>query len=191
MGRIGPAKPGDPVLGLLVAPFGVALLWLAVKATGLHHPDDGFWAPLLASAGVAVLAGALWLTVKGVTGRAVIEIGPDGVIVQRLRPARDVQRIGWQDLVALHHGALGDKHPVIRLEYSLPPGPDVPGHVQMPRRTGLLALPRHGFDLADEAVLALLRQGAEAAGLRLEEKAGVPVFGRRSWVVAYRDDTVT
>lgn len=189
--RIGPARPGDPVLGLLVAPFGAGLLWLAFKAAGLRHPDDGLWAPLLAAAGLAVLAGAAWLARKGVTGRAALEIGPDGLTVQQLRPARAVRRIGWGELVALHHGGLGDKHPLIRLEYRLPPAPDAPGHVPMPRRTAMLALPRHGLEVADPALLALLRQGAEEAGLHLEEKAGIPVLGRVSWVVRHSDRTST
>lgn len=189
--RIGPAKPGDPVLGLIVAPFGGLLLWLAVKATGLQHPDDRLWAPLLAAMGLAVLAGAAWLAVKGVSGRAALEIVAEGVTVERLRPARAEQRIDWRDLVALHHGALGDKHPLIRLEYRLPPAPDAPGHVEMPQRRATVTLPRHGFDVTDDAVLALLRQGAEAAGLVLQEKAGLPVFGRRSWVVRHSDETLT
>lgn len=189
--RIGPAKPGDPILALIVAPFGLAFCWFAIRAAAMPHPDDRAWAPWLAAVGVAILACALWLALKGVTARATLEIRPEGVVYRRLRPVSAELRLGWGDLVALHHGGLGDRHPMIRLEYWLPPAPVGPGLVEMPRRTAKVILPRHGFEMTDEAILALLRHAAEAAGVRLVTKSGVPVLGRSSWVVDHTCESVT
>lgn len=188
---IGPAPPGDPILGLLVAVLGAVFLFFALSIAAMSAAEGWVWALGPAAIGLALFAAAAWVAVKGITGRAALEIGPEGVAVHWLRPARGVQRMAFEDLVALHYGGLGDKHPVIRLEYHLPAVPDAPGHVPLPRGRARVALPRHGFEVSDLTLLTQVRQAAEAAGLRFVEKTGVPVFGRRSWVVDHRDDTVT
>lgn len=180
MVRIGPAKPGDPVLGLLMAPFGLLLIWWAGKAAVMPHPNDRAYAIWFAVAGVSLIALALWMAAKGVTGRMALRLEDSALVLERLRPVGAKVVIPRAQIVALHHGGLGDKHPVIRVEHALPNVLDQPGH--MPR-TKMQALPRHGFCQSDDAVLQALRRWLEAGGAPLEEQRGIPVFGRKSWVV--------
>ncbi len=183
--RIGPAKAGDPLLGLLMAPFGLLLIWWAGKAAVMPYPNDRAYAIWFAVAGVALIALALWMAAKGVTGRVALRLEDGALVVERLRPVGADVVIPTGQIVALHHGGLGDKHPVIRVEYALPNVPGQSGHVKSTKvQTKIQALPRHGFCQSDEAVLQALCEWLEAGGARLEEKSGVPVFGRHSWVVA-------
>lgn len=190
--RIGPAKPGDPVLGLLIAPFGMVLLWWAGKAASMDHPNDRAWAIWFAVAGIALIAGVLWLAARGVTGRQALRLEDGALVVERLRPRGAEIVVPWAQIVALHHGGLGDRHPLVRVEYSLHAPPVLPGHVATSRRqTRMLALPRHGFDMPDDAVLHTLRQRLEAGGASLRAVSGVPVFGRQSWIVDHSADSTT
>lgn len=183
--RIGPAKPGDPVLGLLVAPLGLVLIWWAGKAAMMPHSDDRAFAIWFAVGGAVLIGLALRMAAKGVTGRTALRLEEDALVVERLRPIGAKVVIPRRQIVALHHGGLGDKHPVIRVEYALRKAPDLPGHVPDTKvPTKMQALPRHGFELPDEKVLQALRQWLEAGGARVEEKPGFPVLGRMSWIVA-------
>lgn len=192
MVRIGPAKPGDPVLGLLIAPFGLALLWIAARAAGMAHPDDRAWALWFALAGLALIGAALWLAARGVTARQALRLETDALVIERLRPVGDETRLARAQIVALHHGGLGDRHPVIRLEYTLDRPALPPGHVDTGRRqTHMLALPRHGFELPDDAMLQTLRQWLQAGETGLRAASGVPVLGRQSWIVVHNADSLT
>ena len=193
MVRIGPAKPGDPVLGLLIAPLGLLLIWLAGKAAVMAHPNDRAYAIWFAGAAVALIALALWLAVKGVTGRMALRLEAGGLVLERLRPIGAEVVIPRGQIVALHHGGLGDKHPLIRVEYAQAIVPDQPGHVPRAKaQTRMQALPRHGFCQSDEVVLQALRDWLEAGGARLQKRSGVPLLGRQSWfVVGQMGDSVT
>lgn len=150
----------------------------------MPHPDDRAFALWFGLGGLAILAGALWLALRGATRRQALRLEERALVVEHLRPKRPELTIDKSRIVALHHGGLGDRHPVIRVEHALDWRQPAPGHVDQTReKTRMVALPRGGFEMHDPAILATLRQWLEADGAALTEVSGVPVFGRHTWRV--------